>query len=336
MEARLRLAVLLGGFAVSQMLYVAARLNLADHLHRGPMSIDDLAVECSAKPEPLRRVVRALAAFGVFRIDEDGEVSNTALSEYLRMQTRGSLHDLAITYGEEQYTAMGELYEAVKRGGSAFERVYRKPLFTYLTHNPDAANAFYGAQNAMAAQAAEGVVDVYDFSEAGTVVEVAGGRGHLIRAVLRLNPLARGVLFDSGGAVRKARAAIRGDGLEERCEVLSGDLFESVPGGGDVYLLHDVIQEWDDDRDIRILRNCRRAMHAQSRLLVIEHVAPDKPTPSGVHQRTAVSDAVRLAISGGRARTLDEHSRLLEESGFQVLDMRTTALGDGVIEAVRP
>lgn len=336
MEARLRLAVLLGGFAVSQMLYVAARLNLADHLDRGPMGIDDLAVECSAKPEPLRRVVRALAAFGVFRIDEDGEVSNTALSEYLRMQMRGSLHDLAITYGEEQYTAMGELYEAVKRGGSAFERVYRKPLFTYLTHNPDAANAFYGAQNAMAAQAAEGVVDVYDFSEAGTVVEVAGGRGHLIRAVLRLNPLARGVLFDSGGAVRRARAAMRRDGLEERCEVLSGDLFESVPGGGDVYLLHDVIQEWDDDRDIRILRNCRRAMRAQSRLLVIEHVAPDKPTPSGVHQRTAVSDAVRLAISGGRARTLDEHSRLLEESGFQVLDMRTTAWGDGVIEAVRP
>ena len=336
MEARLRLAVLLGGFAVSQMLYVAARLNLADHLTDGPMTVDALALECAAKPEPLRRVVRALAAFGVFRVDDEGRVANTALSEYLRTQVRGSLHDLAITYGEEQYNAMGELYEAVKRGGSAFERVYRKPLFTYLTQNPDAAQAFYGAQNAMAAQAAEGVVDAYDFSEAGTVVEVGGGRGHLIRAVLRLNPRARGVLFDSGGAARRARAAIRADGLDERCEVVSGDPFESVPGGGDVYLLHDVIQEWDDDRDIRILRNCRRAMHAQSRLLVIEHVAPDKPVPTGMHQRTAVSDAVRLAISGGRSRTLEEHSRLLEESGFQVLDMRTTAWGDGVIEAVRP
>ncbi len=327
------MVVLMGGFAVTQMLYVAARLNVADHLARGPVSISELASDCGARPAPLARVLRALAGFGVFKIEDDGRIANTSLSDCLRTGARGSLRELALVYGEEPYHAMSELLAAVQRGGTAFEHAYRKPHFTYLSNNPDAARAHYDAANAVAAQAAEGVVDAYDFTHAGTVVDVAGGQGHLIRAVLRLNASVTGVLIESSGLARKARARVRSEGLDERCEVQTGDVLASVPRGGDVYLLGNVLHGWDDERALRILRNCRRAMEPHARLLVIERLIPEQPLPAIADQRILISDTVALAVSGGRERTLSEHSRLLAAADMEVLEVRPTAWGESVIEA---
>ena len=162
-EARLRMSVLLGGFAVSQMLYVAARLKLADILATSPMTVEDLAAECGAKPDPLHRIVSAMAAFGVFQVGDGGVVSNTPLSDCLRASAPDSIRDLALIYGEEHYHAMSELLQGVKRGGTAFEHAYRKPHFSYLASNPDAAHAYYGAARAARAQSAAGVVAGYDF-----------------------------------------------------------------------------------------------------------------------------------------------------------------------------
>ena len=335
MEARLRVSVLIGGFAASQMLYVAARLKLADLLAGGPMTAAELARECGAKEAPLRRVVRGLAAFGVFEIQEDGRFANNWLSECLRAGAQDSVREMALLYGEEHYHAMSELLQAVRRGGTAFEHAYRKPHFTYLASNPDAAKTYYEAQSADAAGSAAAVVSAYDFTRAGTVVDVAGGTGQLIRAVLHANPGVGGILVESSGLARKARARLQVEGLDGRCEVQTADIFESVPADGDVYLLGHVIHDLDDARAEHVLRNCRRAMEPRARLLVIERVLPDRPATGLTAQHAAVSDAVAMAVSGGRERTLEEHSSLLSGAGMKVIEVTVVGGGDSIIEAAR-
>jgi hypothetical protein len=335
MEARLRMSVLIGGFAASQMLYVAARLKLADLLAAGPMTAADVAQECGAKEAPLRRVIRGLAAFGVFEIQEDGRIANTWLSDCLRAGAQDSLREMALLYGEEHYHAMSELLEAVKRGGTAFEHAYRKPHFTYLASNPDAARAFYEAQSAAAAGSASAVVSAYDFTHAGHVVDVGGGSGHLIRAILHANPGVAGALVESSGMARKARARIHAEGLDGRCEVQTADIFQAVPGDGDVYLLGHVLHGLDDERAEHLLRNCRRAMGPRARMLVIERVLAEQPVTGLVAQHTAVFDAVAMAVSGGRERTLEEHRLLLTSAGLRIVQVFAAGGGDSIIEATR-
>lgn len=333
MEARLRLTALLGGFTVTQMLYVVARLNLADHIAAGPMTIEQLAGECGAKADPLRRIVRALAAFGVFEFQDDGLVANTPLSACLRTGAPHSLRDAALVYGEEHYHAMSELLQAVKRGGTAFEHAYRKPHFTYLASNPDAAHTYYDATRAATAKSADAVVEAYDFTHAATVVDVGGGDGQLIRAVLRANPGVAGILVESAGLARKARARIHAAGLDERCEVQTGDVFEAVPRGGDIYLLAHVVHALDDHRALCVLRSIRRSMGSDARLLVIERLVPDQPEANLSAQQTFVSDAVAMAISGGRERTLAEHAALLAGAELRVVHVRETSWTGAIIEA---
>jgi SAM-dependent methyltransferase len=335
MEARLRLSVLIGGFAASQMLYVAARLKLADLLASGPMTIADLARECAAKEAPLRRLVRGLSAFGVFELQEDGRIANTWLSDCLRSGAEDSLREMALLYGEEHYHAMSELLEAVKRGGTAFEHAYRKPHFTYLASNPEAAKAFYEAQNAAATGSAAAVVGAYDFTRAGKVVDVGGGNGQLIRAILHANAGLTGALVESAGMARKARARIHAEGLDERCEVLTADIFESIPGDGDLYLLGHVLHGLDDQRAEHVLRNCRRAMDTHSRLLIIERIVADQPTAGLTAQHAAIFDAMAMAVSGGRERTLEEYRSLLASAGLRIVEVLAAGGGDSIIEAVR-
>jgi O-methyltransferase domain/Dimerisation domain len=315
------LQALLGGFAVTQMLYVAARLNLADHLARGPLTVEELATECEARPDPLRRIVRALAAAGVFAVDESGTVSNTALSECLRSGAPDSLRPLALVYGEEHYHALTELLSAVRRGGTAFEHAYRKSHYSYLASNLEAARAYNEAINIEAARSAEAAVRARDFSRAQTVVDVGGREGHLIRAVLHANRHVKGVLVESSGFANKARARLRADGLTDRCEVEVADIFDAVPPAGDVYALNGVIGTLDDERALLLLRNCRRAMSVHARLLIIDE------------QDEALSDAIALAVSGGRGRTLDEHQTLIAKAGLKLISVQSTGAGDNIIEA---
>jgi SAM-dependent methyltransferase len=242
---------------------------------------------------------------------------------------------MALLYGEEHYHAMSELLEAVKRGGTAFEHAYRKPHFTYLASNPDAAKAFYAAQSAAAAGSAAAVVSAYDFTHASTVVDVGGGNGQLIRAILHANPGVSGVLVESLGMARKARARVHAEGLDERCEVLTADIFESVPGEGDVYLLGHVVHGLDDERAEHLLRNCHRVMGRRARLLVIERVLEEQPATGLTAQHAAVFDAVAMAVSGGRERTLGEHHSLLAASGLRIVSVLAAGGGDSIIEAAR-
>ena len=333
-DARRKMAVLLGGFAASQMLYVAARLRLADHLARGPLTLAELATESGAREEPLRRVVRALASFGVFSWD-GARVANTPLSECLRAATPDSIRDLALLYGEEHYHAMSELLQSVQRGGSAFEHAYRKPHFSYLASNPDAAHAYYEVSSTNLARTARNLAREHDFSRASKVVDVGGGGGALIRAVLAAHPHLSGVLIDSAGVVGKARARIHADGLAERCELESGDILSTVPRG-DLYLLAHVLHRYDDERSVCVLRACERSVESGGRVLVIERLIPDAPAVDGDAQFAALSDVVAMAVSGGRERTLEDIKELLDTAGLGVTGVAMLASGETVIEAARP
>lgn len=328
------MTVLLGGFAASQMLYVAVRLRLADHLARGPLTVGELAAESGAREEPLRRILRALTAFGVFALD-GSIVANTALSETLRTNAPESVRDLALVYGEEHYHAMSELLQAVQRGGSAFEHAYRKPHFSYLASNPDAARAYYDASGASLARTARSLAAEYDFSRASKVVDVGGGSGALVRAVLAANPHLTGVLIDTSGVVGRARARIHADGLDEMCEVASGDILSAVPPG-DLYLLGHVLHRLDDERAVGVLRACERAIASGGRVLVIERLIPDATAQDGDAQFAALSDVVAMAVSGGRERTLGDVEHLLDAAGLGVSNVVTLTSGDTVIEGARP
>ena len=333
MDARRRMAVLLGGFAATQMLYVASRLRLADHLAQGTLTLRQLAVESGAREEPLGRVVRGLAAFGVFSV-AGGKVSNTPLSECLRSGAPDSLREVALLYGEEHYHAMSELLQAVERGGSAFEHAYRKPHFSYLASNPDAAQAYYETSNASVARTARGLAEKYDFSHATRVVDVGGGSGQLLRAALLANRHLNGVIVESSGMAARARSRVHADGLDERCEVETGDILSAVPHG-DVYLLGHVLHGMDDERATCVLRACERAANPGARVLVIERLIPDADAPAGDAQFAAVSDVVALAISGGRERTREEVTALLERSGLEPKRAIALSSGDSILEAVR-
>jgi len=332
-DARRRMTVLLGGFAASQMLYVAVRLRLADHLGSGPLTIAQLAEESGAREEPLRRVVRALAAFGVFSWDGSA-VANTPLSETLRSGDGDSVRDLALVYGEEHYHAMSELLQSVQRGGSAFEHAYRKPHFSYLAGNPDAARAYYELSGANVARTARSLAAEHDFSSASKVVDVGGGNGALVRAVLQANPHLSGVLIETSGVAARARARVHADGLGERCEVEAGDILANVPHG-DLYLLGHVLHRYDDERAVCVLRACERAVASGGRVLVIERLIPDAAT-DGDAQFAALSDVVAMAVSGGRERTREDVERLLDAAGLGVHAVATLSSGDTVIEAARP
>ena len=327
------MAVLMGGFAASQMLYVAARLRLADHLAQGPLSLDRLASESGARAQPLGRIVRALATFGVFRLDGD-VVANTPLSDCLRTEAPESMREVALLYGEEHYHAMSELLQAVQRGGSAFEHAYRKPHFSYLASNPDSARAFYDASDAALARTANSLARECDFSRATRVVDVGGGSGRLVRTVLHANPHLMGVIVDTAGMASRARARVHADALDDRCEVETGDITSAVPTG-DVYLIGRVLHGLDDERAVCVLRACERAAYADARVLVIERLIPGDGAPAVEAQSAALSDVLALAVSGGRERTRADAEALLNQAGLETASASMLSSGDTVIEAVR-
>ena len=326
------MSVLMGGFAASQMLYVAARLKLADAVATGPLPIERLAADCGARPAPLRRVVRALASFGVFELGADGSVANTPMSDQLRRGADESVRDLVLLYGEEHYHAMSELLEAVKRGGTAFEHAYRKPHFSYLAGHPEAASAFYDVQASTRRRSAKAIARALDFSAAETVIEISGGTGQILRAVLHAHPGLHGVLAESAGFARRARGRIHAEGLGNRCEVQSTEVLDSVPRGGDVYLLGHVLHGLDHERAGRVLRNCARAMAADGRILVIERLLPESAQDQDAAD-AFIDDAIALAIYGGQARTAAEIETLLAESGLRSIRCVELETGDSLIEA---
>ncbi|GLF95477.1 methyltransferase [Streptomyces yaizuensis] len=303
-----------------QSLYVAAKLGLADALREGPRSSADLAAETGAHPGALYRFCRALAALGVLHEHPGRVFGTTPMGAALRSDAPRGLRHFVIVNGEESFRAWADVMHTVRTGEAAFDHVYGLSHFAYLARDADASTSF----NAMAGTGAPTqTVDRCDFGKDRVVVDVGGGAGGLLAHVLERNPQLTGVLLDTPEGVAQAPGLLASRGVRDRAEIRGGSFFDSVPTGGDSYILSRVIHDWNDEDALRILRTVRGAMPAGARLILVDKVIPDV---AGFHPGK-FSDLQMLVVLGGRERTLDELAALLDRAGFRITDTRMPGFG---------
>ena len=322
-----------GGYQLSQALYVAAKLGVADVLGSEPLEVEAVAEAVGARAPVLRRVLRALVAAGVFTELEDGRFATNDAAAALRADAPGRMRDVVINFGEEMYRAFGELLHTVRTGETAFDVVFGAPLFEYYAANPqvEASAAARMLARTLPVAAEFAASDV--LRDARTLVDVGGGTGTLLAEVLRHRPEIGGVLLERPGMLEVAQGYLAEQGVADRCELVEGDFFSSVPAGGDVYVLKSVLHDWDDERCSAILRSCRAAMDPAARLAIIELLMPERMTPSGPMLSAALLDLIMLAYAGGRERTEAEFTQLLDQAGFRLVSTTRLAAGPHVLEA---
>ena len=318
------------GYWVSQSVYVAAKLGLADLLSDGPRSHQELATAARAHAPALYRLLRALASVGVFAETDPGSFALTPAAALLRTDTPDSMRALAIMYGEEQYRAWGDMLRSVQTGEVAFERMFGTSYFAYLAQQPASNETFNRAMTGWSARLDQAILAAYDFSPFDTVVDVGGGHGRLLGAVLRAHPGLRGVLFDQPHVVDEAGPQLREAGVADRCRIVGGDFFREVPAGGDLYILAQIVHDWDDERASTILRSCRRAIGPTGRLLLAEMVI----APGDAPDIGKFLDLHMLALLGGRERTEAEYRALLAAAGFDLTTVLPTPTGTSLVEAI--
>lgn len=311
----------------AQAIYAAARLSVADMLADGPLSAETIATQANADADAVRRLLRALASFGVFCQTDDGRFGQTPLSETLR--SGSPARAWAIMLGSPfVWRPWGQLYGGVVTGECAFERVFATSFDEYMEAHPDESEAYNVAMDINASMAVSAVVAAYDFSKFRTIVDVGGGRGALLAGILDANPSARGVLFDLPDVVAD-KEKLRINRLGGRCVVEGGDYFDHVPGG-DALVLKSIIHGLSDEQADRVLRNCRDALNSGGRLLLIENVFD--PAQKRDPQR-AMMDLMLFTLTVGKERTKEQFEAVLSAVGFELLSINVTERGNAVIEA---
>jgi hypothetical protein len=321
---------LLTGYWISQSIHVVAVLGVADQLKDGPKSSNELAAATGAHAPSLYRLLRALASTGVFAEEGPDRFRLTPLAECLLSDRPGSQRSLAIMNGEEHYRAWGDLLYSVRTGKPAFDHIFGKPVFDYIAGNPRAAAIFDDAMTGVHGVETAAMVEGYDFARFGTVLDVGGGNGGVLTTILQRHPAVRGVLYDRAHVIERARPRLQAAGLIDRCQLVGGDFFTSVPPGSDAYVMRHIIHDWDDGKSETILKNCRAAMTSAARLLVIETVIPPGNEPCFAK----FLDLTMLAIPGGQERTEAEYRALFGTAGFRLERIVPTKSSVSVIEGV--
>ncbi len=318
------------GIHVSRAVYVAAELGIADLLADGPLSSGELARRTGTHEPSLYRVLRLLAALGVFAHDDVLGFGLTVVGDRLRSDAPAGLRSWA-TFLDAIGAVRGfeHILDTVRTGRPGFDAAHGTTLFEWLDRHPDAAAAFDSAMSERTAAFAPSVAGGYDFSDVRSVVDIGGGRGTLLAEILRRHAHVEGVLFELPAAAARARAGLDGSDLAERCEVVAGDFFGRVPEGADCYVLANVLHDWNDTESTVILRNCRRAMARHGRVLIVERRIPDR---DGDAIPTLLSDINMLVITGGRERTDAEYAALLDAAGLRLGAINPAAFPYCVIE----
>ncbi|OLP15530.1 methyltransferase [Leptolyngbya sp. 'hensonii'] len=321
------------GMWVTQSIYVAASLGIADLLQGGVRSVDELAQASGAQAPHLYRVLRALASVGIFTEVAPGQFGLTAIAEYLRSDVPGSLRALSRTVSDTwQWNCWGDILNIVKTGQPAMQRLYQvQDTFTYLTQNPESGAIFDDAMTGWAKTIHTAVIDAYDFSGVQTLVDIAGGHGMLLASILAANPMLRGILFDLPNVVAGAGPLLEQAQVLNRCQIQGGSFFAAIPTGGDAYLMSHILHDWGDADCVRILQNIRQAIAEQGRLLIVEMVIPPGDTP---HFGKFLDVDMMAIFSGGRERTAAEYQELFQAAGFQLNRIIPTAAPVSVIEGV--
>lgn len=318
------------GAWVTQGIAVAAELGLADLLSQGPRTAPELAERTRSHAGSLYRILRALASVGIFAEDPEGHFRLTPLAALLCGDSPVTQRAYAMMMGAEFHAAWGNLLHSARTGKPGFQKQFNRSFFQYLTERPDRHRVFDAAMTAVHGAETQPMLDAYDFGRFRHVVDVGGGNGLLLSALLEQHPHLRGTLFDLPAVVQRAAPALAVPALSKRCRVKSGDFFRAVPRGADAYVLRHVIHDWEDAAAVRILRNCRTAMGRQGRLLVVESVIPPGNAPAFAKWL----DLMMLLV-GGRERTRDEYAALFQAAGLKLKRLIPTAVEICLLECVR-
>lgn len=327
-SARSALLRMIRGFRLSQMIAVAAKLRIADHLANGPKPVEELALALGCHRDSLYRVLRLLAGCGIFA-EEDGCVFRlTPYADLLRSDVVGSLRVNAEVVGEEwMWLAWGSLMHTVTTGETAFDNVFGKNTWDWFAENPAAGRLFDECMDESTQGEIASILKSYDFTAARTIVDIAGGRGVLLAEILKRNASARGILFNLPSVIQAAKQCLDKE-TAGRIEFVSGSFFEEVPPGGDLYILKNILHDWNDEAAQNILATCRRAMRENTRLLIIEHLigAVNRLSPG------KVADVQMMVRNGGRNRTENEFESLLTKGGLNVCRIIQPGTGPAILE----
>jgi O-methyltransferase domain/Dimerisation domain len=322
-------------YRVSQAIHVAAKLGVADFLADGPKSIPVLAEATQTHPQSLYRLLRALASMGIFTENETGDFELTPRAATLRSNTPGSLRDYAIVIGEMwHWRTWGEILHSVKTGQPAFDHVYGMKSSDYFSQNPDIASAFDRSMVSLIETIDTSLLANYHFSTFDEIVEVGipGSYGDLLARILKSNPSAHGVFFDLAPGIELAKVSLTVQGVFDRCQLIVGDVFESLPKGANMYILKNLIHDWNDEDAGVVLRNCREAMDDTAKLLVVEMLVPPANTPA---LGKIVDIEALLMTTGGYERTELQYRSLFSSVELTVTNVISTRSPFSIIEAIR-
>ncbi len=332
-EAFISLRQMIMGFRTTVLVHAAAELRLPDLVAQGVNRPEDIAQRLGAPGRMVSRLLRTLVSVGLFDIDAHGGLALTARSRLLCGDSRGSLRNTALFYGNplvlESYALLSEV---VRTGRSAFDLQYGRSFYDYISESPVLGPVFHDMMTDFTEQELAAVVDAYDFSQARRVVDVGGGHGSLVMVLLKIYPSLSGIVFDLAKPSEDALAGIRNAQLEARIAFEAGDFFQSVPEGGDIYLLKSIIHNWQDDDAIRILRSISAAMPPNGRLLVVERIVPQGHSAS----EAKLFDINMMVTAGGLERTEVEHQQLLANAGLSLTRVVPTRSYMSLIEASKP
>ena len=322
------------GLIKSQAIRLAAQLQLADLVKDGPKSLTELAEATGTNKAALYRLLYALANCGYFEEVEPETFAQSERSYALRTDIPRSLRDFAIMHGGEewQWEPWRKALESIQTGKPVFPEMFGKDLWNYFQHdNPEAGKRFQRAMSSQSKQFELAIARGYDFSAARTIIDVGGGRGSLLATILQTYPALRGTLFDRESVIEIARQSNFVDGFRDRVTLVSGNFFEAVPSGADMYILKQIIHDWEDPECLQILSNCREAMNADGRVLVIdEMITPGKKIPPVI----ALIDLQLQLLMAGRKRSEAEHRALFETAGLRLTHVWPTDSTYTILEAM--
>jgi len=319
---------LLMGFISARAIYAAVKIGVADQIEGSGARTEELARRLGVNSSALERLLWTLSGLGILRCQEDGQFVLTEIGQTLRVDSKTSIRDYALFAHEFLYDLFGGLVRTIYSGRPAVEMVFGAPLYAYLHEHPDKATLFHSGLSNRGRIEARAILDVYNFTDCRTVVDLGGGNGAFLSAILTEHPNVSGMLVERPSAIEAAR--IGHGGPLARCQLIEGDFLQSVPSGGDVYVLKRVLVDHTDDTALKILRNCSSAMGPNKRLVIIEPLSG----PLNELSLARLMDLTYLLTGTGRIRSQVEHSSLLRVTGFQMRKCLPTQSDVTILEAV--
>jgi precorrin-6B methylase 2 len=325
-----RLQKMLFGFYTAQAIYATTKLGLADHLNNDAKSCEELATEMGVDVKVLLHLMYLLTNLGIVAVDKNGYYKLTSLGSYLRSNSPNSLRGTIISQADIAAPAWGNLLYSIKTGNAAFDNTFQMSMYEHLNQNTDANINFNLWMKETNREVIIPTLELCDLSKVKTVVDVGGGTGMLTALILKKYSNLQAILFDQEHVVSGAGKVLESADVADRCQVIGGNFFESVPAGGDLYVISRVIPNWDDTHALQIIQNCRAAMAPLAKLLIIDFVLPNKKMTTF----SLLSSLHTLVLNGRLMRTEDEYYDLLSKAGFQSPQLIKTISGISLIEAV--